>query len=36
MSERTRFLLLSCLLLLSLALLYVANTALNHSILIGR
>lgn len=36
MSERTRFILLVCLLVLSIGLLYVANTALNHSILLGR
>jgi|GEM_PF-2088867 len=35
MNERTRCILLSCLLVLSIILLYVANTALNHSILIG-
>lgn len=36
MSERTRFILLACLLALSIALVCVANTALNHSILMGR
>lgn len=35
MSDKTRFWILLALLILSLALLYLANTALSHNLLIG-